>query len=1028
MKPLEIKSPNPGALKIQETYKNPSCLPFFNSKFLNLDSNTRHSLIMETVIVVSGLEHSINKENFKNFDVVEDYSDHHYANIQNCFTNTGSCVYKKIMREWKILSNDLPDSIFVRVYEKRIDLLRAVIIGAQGTPYHDSLFFFDIAFPSGYPTNPPQVFYRSYCLRLNPNLYTDGYVFLSLLNTWHGKGNEKWNPAKSTILQVLVSIQGLVLNAKPYYNEPGAKPAVSWENYNEVVFALSCRTMLYQLLKPPKNFESFVVDHFQDRAFTILRACKAYRDGRVRIGVFSDNGPSSSSTNKTIKVSRNFRDSMDKLIPQLFLKLSRDGTSLLNMVEKRDNDEREKIVFLSSSLEQSIKKENFTYFDVVQDYTDHHYVKNKSENCFTNTGSCVYKKILREWKILGNDLPDSIFVRVYEKRLDLLRAVIIGAQGTPYHDALFFFDIAFPSNYPEKPPLFFYMSHGLKLNPNLYKKGHVCLSLLNTWIGKENDKWNPSESTILQVLVSIQGLVLNDKPYYNEPLFIKPASSWENYNEKVFVLSCKTMLSQIQKPPKNFERFVADHFQDRAFTILRACEAYRDSCVGIGLFSYNGPSSSSQSSNIIISRKFRDSMDKLIPQLFLKFSRDGTSLPDMLEKLDNKREKKIEEPKIGLEQSIKKENFENFNLVEDYSDHHYAGNKSQTCFTDTGSCVYKAIMREWKILDNDLPDSIFVRVYEKRLDLLRAVIIGAQGTPYHDALFFFDIAFPSNYPEKPPLVFYLSHGPDLNPNLYSHNGQVCLSLLNTWPGERNEKWNPASSTILQVLVSIQGLVLNDKPYYNEPLFNKPASSWENYNEKVFALSCKTMLSQIQKPPKNFESFVADHFQDRAFTILRACEAYRDSRVRIGLFSYNGPSSSSSQSSNIIISRKFRDSMDKLIPQLFLKFSRDGNSLDMLEKLDSKREKKIEEPKIGDNKKNLNFFHKVLGIIGNEASLQNGLKKPDNDETKKKKIEPKIGDNILKKKNLDLFHRVFGRLELCLGLNNDNTIKSKALKI
>ena len=47
------------------------------------------------------------------------------------------------------------DSIFVRVYETRMDLLRAVIIGAEGTPYHDGLFFFDVFFPAGYPKVPP---------------------------------------------------------------------------------------------------------------------------------------------------------------------------------------------------------------------------------------------------------------------------------------------------------------------------------------------------------------------------------------------------------------------------------------------------------------------------------------------------------------------------------------------------------------------------------------------------------------------------------------------------------------------------------------------------------------------------------------------------------------------------------------------------------------------------------------------------------------------------------------------------------
>lgn len=48
---------------------------------------------------------------------------------------------------------------------------------------------------------------------------------------------------------------------------------------------------------------------------------------------------------------------------------------------------------------------------------------------------------------------DSIYVRVYEKRMDLLRAVIVGPQGTPYHDGLFVFDAFFPDAYPDKPPV-----------------------------------------------------------------------------------------------------------------------------------------------------------------------------------------------------------------------------------------------------------------------------------------------------------------------------------------------------------------------------------------------------------------------------------------------------------------------------------------------------------------------------------------------------------------------------------------------
>lgn len=48
---------------------------------------------------------------------------------------------------------------------------------------------------------------------------------------------------------------------------------------------------------------------------------------------------------------------------------------------------------------------------------------------------------------------ESIYVRVYEDRMDLLGAAIVGAPGTPYHDGLFFFDIYLPPDYPHETPV-----------------------------------------------------------------------------------------------------------------------------------------------------------------------------------------------------------------------------------------------------------------------------------------------------------------------------------------------------------------------------------------------------------------------------------------------------------------------------------------------------------------------------------------------------------------------------------------------
>uniref|UniRef100_A0A7N0UI68 UBC core domain-containing protein n=1 Tax=Kalanchoe fedtschenkoi TaxID=63787 RepID=A0A7N0UI68_KALFE len=263
---------------------------------------------------------------FRQFDVVTDYSDHLFAlkpdkKAAECFADARSVVYKKIMQEWKILVDNLPEGIYVRTYESRIDLLRAVILGTKGTPYHDGLFFFDIAFPGDYPTSPPKVYYRSFGLRVNPNLYACGRVCLSILNTWSGTKCEKWSPERSSILQILVSIQALVLNAKPYYNEPGLKPGPNYKAYNEKVFALTCKTMYFTLRAPPRHFEEFVTAHFCQRACSILKAIDAYKNGAALVGYFYNEQHAAST--KRLKVSKSFVKDSEDLYKLLFTEFSK---------------------------------------------------------------------------------------------------------------------------------------------------------------------------------------------------------------------------------------------------------------------------------------------------------------------------------------------------------------------------------------------------------------------------------------------------------------------------------------------------------------------------------------------------------------------------------------------------------------------------------------------------------------------------------------------------------------------------------
>lgn len=55
-----------------------------------------------------------------------------------------------------------------------------------------------------------------------------------------------------------------------------------------------------------------------------------------------------------------------------------------------------------------------------------------------------------------------------------------------------------------------------------------------------------------------------------------------------------------------------------------------------------------------------------------------------------------------------------------------------------------------------MSESIIVRTYEDRTDLLRSVIIGPENTPYEDAPFVIDWRLDSNFPQTPPIAHFLS--------------------------------------------------------------------------------------------------------------------------------------------------------------------------------------------------------------------------------------------------------------------------------
>ncbi|KAH8148835.1 uncharacterized protein LAJ45_07178 [Morchella importuna] len=173
---------------------------------------------------------------------------------------------RRINKEHAILSSSLPDGILVRTWDRRIDLMRVLIIGPLNTPYELAPFVFDFHFSANFPHSPPLAHFHSWTGgigRVNPNLYEDGKICLSLLGTWHAeKRNEGWSPNGSSVLQVLVSLMGLVLVREPYYNEAGFNVYVGSKDatlnsalYSEKAFILARGFVKHVLQRPVLGFE-----------------------------------------------------------------------------------------------------------------------------------------------------------------------------------------------------------------------------------------------------------------------------------------------------------------------------------------------------------------------------------------------------------------------------------------------------------------------------------------------------------------------------------------------------------------------------------------------------------------------------------------------------------------------------------------------------------------------------------------------------------------------------------------------------
>lgn len=126
----------------------------------------------------------------------------------------------------------------------------------------------------------------------------------------------------------------------------------------------------------------------------------------------------------------------------------------------------------------------------------------------------AYKRIIIDIKDIQKSPIEDICYVPDEDNILKGYALIIGPRNTPYEYGNFLFEFNFSQQYPYKPPKVIYKTNDgvTRFNPNFYRSGKVCLSILNTWSG---DQWSACQ-TIRSILLTLQ-TTLNEDPLLNEP-------------------------------------------------------------------------------------------------------------------------------------------------------------------------------------------------------------------------------------------------------------------------------------------------------------------------------------------------------------------------------------------------------------------------------------------------------------------------------------------------------------------------------
>ncbi|KAL9644237.1 hypothetical protein ABK040_005698 [Willaertia magna] len=139
---------------------------------------------------------------------------------------------RRLMRDFKKMSNDPPQGISATPKENDIMFWDAVIFGPEDTPWEGGTFKLTISFTEDYPNKPPKVKFLT--KMFHPNIYNDGQICLDILQN-------QWSPIYD-VAAILTSIQSLLTDPNP--NSPANSEAARLYTENRKLYERRVKEMV----------------------------------------------------------------------------------------------------------------------------------------------------------------------------------------------------------------------------------------------------------------------------------------------------------------------------------------------------------------------------------------------------------------------------------------------------------------------------------------------------------------------------------------------------------------------------------------------------------------------------------------------------------------------------------------------------------------------------------------------------------------------------------------------------------------